>query len=67
MTYIEKILKEILGKENVLVNEDMAKHTSFKTGGKADFFVKVYDIDSLKAVLKISREGNIPLFILGNR
>lgn len=67
MADIEKILKEILGKENVLINEDMSKHTSFKTGGKADFFVKVYDIDSLRAVLKISKENNLPLFILGNR
>lgn len=67
MTDIEKILKEVLGKENVLINEDMSKHTSFKTGGRADFFTKVYDIDSLRDVLKISKENNLPLFILGNR
>lgn len=65
MDYIE-LLKEKLGTENVLLNEDMSKHTSFKTGGPADIFVKVDSIEKVKCVLKISKENNIPLFILGN-
>lgn len=65
MEYIE-LLKEKLGIENVLLNEDMSKHTSFKTGGLADCFVKITTAEDLKYVLKISRKYNIPLFILGN-
>lgn len=61
------LLKEALDKENVLANEDMSKHTSFKTGGKADFFVKIDSADKLKAVLEIAKNANLPILILGNR
>ncbi len=60
------LLKENLGEENVLLDEDMSKHTSFKTGGKADIFVKVKDIEKLRCVLQFSKENKLPLFILGN-
>lgn len=63
---IVDLLKENTGNENVLIDEHMSKHTSFKTGGKADIFVKIDNIDALKYVLKLSREKNIPIFILGN-
>lgn len=59
---IEKGLKE----ENILFDEPMSKHTSFKVGGKADLFVKAYSIDEIKIVLQVSKENNVPLFILGN-
>jgi len=60
------LLKQSLDKENVIQNEDMSKYTSFKTGGKADIFVKVNNEEDLNKVLKISKDANIPLFILGN-
>lgn len=63
---IVSLLKENLGNQNVLVNEPMSKHTSFKTGGPADIFIKIDDIEKLKYVLKTSKENNIPIFILGN-
>jgi len=44
----------------------MNKHTSFKTGGNVDYFIKVYSTNEIKSVLKIAKENNIPLFILGN-
>ncbi len=62
----ENLLKENLGKENVFLNEPMSKHTSFKVGGPADFFVKIDSITSLKYVIEISKKYEIPLFILGN-
>lgn len=65
MDYIE-LLKENLGYKNIYLNEDMSKHTSFKTGGTADVFVKVDDIKKVKYVQQISKKYNIPLFILGN-
>lgn len=62
----EQLLEEGINKENILLNEPMNKHTSFKTGGIADMFVKVYSVDQIKSVLKISNKNNIPLFVLGN-
>lgn len=61
-----KLLENNIKKENIFLDEDMSKHTSFKTGGKADFYIKVYSIEEIKSILKISKENNIPLFVLGN-
>ena len=37
-----------------------------KYGGAADILVKIKDLESLKYVLKVAKENEIPLFILGN-
>lgn len=61
-----KLLENGINEDNVLVNELMSKHTSFKVGGKADLFVKAYSLNEIKSVLKISEENDIPLFVMGN-
>lgn len=61
-----KLIENGINKENILLNEPMSKHTSFKTGGKVDIFVKAYSVEEIKSVLKTSKENNIPLFVLGN-
>ena len=63
---IEKELTEVLGRANVLIDEPMSKHTSFKVGGKADYFVKVTSVEELKKVFKISKKYNIKYRIVGN-
>ena len=45
---VKERIEKIVGKENVLYNENMSKHTTFKTGGPAEIFVKVDDIEKLK-------------------
>jgi len=62
----KQLLEEGINIDNILLNEPMSKHTSFKTGGNADIFVKAYSVEDIKSVLKISKETNIPLFVLGN-
>ena len=49
-----------------LENEPMNKHTSFKVGGPARYFVKAESLDDLKKALDLAREKGIPFFILGN-
>lgn len=44
----------------------MKKHTTFKIGGPADYFIKVKNIDILKKLIEFARERNIPLNIIGN-
>lgn len=66
MTDIINILKEKINIKDILENEPMSKHTTFKTGGNADLFVKAHTIEEIQFVLKVSTENNIPLFILGN-
>lgn len=62
----KQLIEKGIDKKNILIDESMSLHTSFKVGGKADLFVKGYSVDEIKSVLKISSENNIPLFVLGN-
>ena len=61
----EELLKEIPTLE-IKTDEIMAKHTSFKVGGKADILIKVKSLDELKNILKYVKEKDIPLTIIGN-
>lgn len=64
--YKEYLLKELLNNENIILDEPMSKHTSFKTGGNADIFIKADTVDKLKNIIEFSKKINLPLFILGN-
>ena len=50
----------------ILENEPMDKHTSFRVGGPARFFVKAESLADLKEAFALSREKGLPRFILGN-
>lgn len=65
-TEIYKLLLNKIPEENILQNEPMKKHTSFKIGGNAEFFVKAKNIDEIKYVVNICKENNIKLTIVGN-
>ncbi len=60
------LLKEKIDAKDILQNEPMSKHTTFKIGGNADLLIKVHNIEQIKFVLNIARDNNIPIFILGN-
>lgn len=66
MESIEKILQEILNRKNVLKDEPMSNHTSFKIGGNAEYFLKIDTIEKLKKVLNIAKKNNIKVTIVGN-
>jgi len=65
MNLFNELIKEI-PKEQILQNEPMKKHSTFKIGGPAECFVKVKTIEELKYILKIVNENKIPLHIIGN-
>ena len=64
MIYDELVKK--ISPSNVFVNEKMSKHTSFKVGGIADFFVIANDVKELIYILKLAKELKIKTYILGN-
>ena len=51
---------------NVLFDEPMKLHTSFKIGGNADVFISVSDIDEIKAVVGLCKKEGVPYMIMGN-
>ena len=50
----------------ILENEPMNKHTSFKVGGSAHYYVKAECINDLKKAFELAHEKGLPYFILGN-
>lgn len=66
MEDFEKRLQDIVTAKNVLINEPMSKHTSFKIGGPADYFIIINSVQELKDVLKLANKNNIPITLVGN-
>lgn len=63
---IQNLLQEKLGKEKVLLEEPMAKHTSFKIGGPAQFYITVTTVEELVFVKGLAKQEKIPFMIIGN-
>lgn len=61
-----KELEKIISKDKIKVNEDMSKHTSFKTGGKADYYIKAESKEEISNIVKFAKQNKIPLHIIGN-
>ena len=56
----------ITKQENVMKDEPMKKHTTFRIGGPADVFVMPRTIEEVSKALEICRQEQLPYFILGN-
>ncbi|MBE7023228.1 MAG: UDP-N-acetylmuramate dehydrogenase [Ruminococcaceae bacterium] len=63
---MQEIFEQVLGKENVLRNEPMSHHTTFKIGGTADWFLTPRTEEQLSEVLKLLHKNNLSFFVLGN-
>ena len=62
---LEWRLRAIVGEENVLVDEPMSEHTTFKVGGPADLYVIPEDFDEVRDVLRACDEAGVEHFVLG--
>lgn len=65
MNIVDDLIK-IVGSENVLQNEPMSKHTTFRIGGNADVFVTPNTTESLESIISYVTNNNIPYYIIGN-
>ncbi|MBO5908730.1 MAG: UDP-N-acetylmuramate dehydrogenase [Clostridia bacterium] len=64
MTELVRVAKSL--NIELLENENMSRHTSFKIGGAADIYLCPQSADELKTVLSVAKAENIPLTIIGN-
>ncbi|HAU65749.1 MAG: UDP-N-acetylenolpyruvoylglucosamine reductase [Candidatus Uhrbacteria bacterium GW2011_GWF2_39_13] len=46
-------------------NEPMFKHTNFRIGGPAKWFVEIKSLDELQGVLEVIKENQLSFFVLG--
>lgn len=63
INYIEE-LKNICG--TVLLNEPMSLHTSFRTGGPAEVFIKAESTENIISAIDIAKKYNKQYIITGN-
>ena len=54
------------GTEAVLVNEPMSRHTTFRIGGPADYFVMPSENGQIRDVIRMCREQAVPYYVMGN-
>jgi UDP-N-acetylmuramate dehydrogenase len=67
MTNLEAVKREALLQEaEVLENEPMNRHTSFKIGGKSDLFISPAGVQAIEPIIRACRKFEVPYFILGN-
>ncbi|MDK2827486.1 MAG: UDP-N-acetylmuramate dehydrogenase, partial [Clostridium butyricum] len=59
-------LSTIISEKNILQNESMKNHTSFKIGGCADIMVLPQNYEQLAQTVRLCREQNIEYFLMGN-
>lgn len=64
MTFQEKLL-QILTEEQVLMEEPMRNHTTFRVGGPAEYFLRPEE-EEIAPVAALCMEEKIPLQIIGN-
>jgi len=51
---------------DVLIDESMSKHTSFKIGGNADILVKPTSMIQIKQIIDFCKKKNIKYIVIGN-
>ena len=59
-------LAELLGSEEVLQEEPLNQHTTYKIGGIADVFVTPPDVETLRMTISLCKEYGLPYYIIGN-
>jgi len=59
-------LKTILNDKQIMIEEPLARHTTFEIGGPAQFLVLPESISQVTAAIKLCREENMPYYIMGN-
>jgi len=61
-----KAIEQIVSASNVLKDEPMSRHTTFRTGGPASLFIRPDNEEQLIEVMNLIRKLGIDYFILGN-
>ena len=56
----------ITGEKNVLKDELMSGHTTFRIGGPADYFVMPSSAGEIKRIIALCLEQDVPYYIIGN-
>jgi UDP-N-acetylmuramate dehydrogenase len=64
--FVAEEFKAIVVEDNVLLNEPMCNHVSFKVGGPVDILVLPRNYTDVQELIKICNKHNTPYYIMGN-
>lgn len=59
-------LKKYVNEKNVILDEPMKDHTSFKAGGPVDIMVLPENYEEIQKTIGLCTQNNVPYFIIGN-
>ena len=59
-------LIQIVEEKQVFCDEPMSKHTTFRVGGPADYFVLPQSIEEVQQIVAFCKAANMPYYIIGN-
>ena len=66
MSQLIEALSAIAGSHQILENESMSRHTTFRVGGPADVLFLPESEEQLLWALSIAREAGVPCVVIGN-
>jgi UDP-N-acetylmuramate dehydrogenase len=66
MQNLVDLLRGVTEEGQVLEQESMKKHTSFRIGGPADLFVLPETFEQTAQIVRICRENQAPFYVIGN-
>lgn len=59
-------VKEIIEHNRIYLDEPMKKHTTFRVGGPADYFIVPRTKEEVKGLILLCKEFGVPYYVLGN-
>lgn len=59
-------LIQLTEEKNVLTDEPLKNHVTFRVGGAADYFVSPESAEEVQKIILLCKEAGIPYYILGN-
>lgn len=63
---VMEMIKAHVPQEDILLQEPMSKHTTFRIGGEATCFIRISSAEQLAALIPYFKQIEIPYFVLGN-
>lgn len=62
MSNFQQVLSQALMSGQILTNEPMSRHTTFRVGGPADYFAKVETEAELAGILALCGQWEMPYY-----
>lgn len=66
MSDFRQLLGQVIRSGRFLTDEPMSRHTTFRVGGPADYYVEAESETELADVLALCRQQSVPSYIVGN-